>query len=452
MDERFLIDRALDVLRSGGADGDVFVERRRSLALRVREGRLDEISRAEACGLAIRAMREGRLGFAHTSALDVDGIARSAAKALELAGSASPREDLALADPTGPGDGRDEGEGLNLYDSSIERRGVSEKQEWVRSVEAIARGVDAKIRRTDGASYHENLAGYWIANTKGLFRHYQKSHLEVGVQVVAEDQGQMQTGELGTEAIRWEELPEPGELGRRAGERALRLLGGRPVATGRYPVVFSPEAGYALLVYLALALRGDHLSRGRSWLSGRADAMLASPQVTIRDDGRHVRGPASVPFDAEGIDTRGTLLLEGGKVCGSLRDLASGKRLGLPSTGNAHREGYERLPEIAATNLYLVPGPKKVEQVLAPVGKGLWAWGLTGWRTGLDPSNPRLSCGAFGLWLEGGKPTQPVARVTISGSFQEILGGIEEIADDLVWDHPTKTPTFRVSALSVSGV
>ena len=447
MEEKALLGSALDALRAGGAEGDAYLEHRRSLRILVREGQVEEIARAEVIGLGLRAMRGGKLGFVHTTALDADGVKKAAQKAITLAGAASPREDLILCDAKGSGDGRDEGEPLGLYDSSIEKRTIIEKQEWARTAESIARGYDPKIKRTEGATYTEDLAGSWIANTRGLFRHCKRSLIDVSVQVIAEDQGEMQPGDVGIEALSWDALPDPGVLGRRSGERAIRLLGGRPVATGKYPVVFSPDAGWALLVYLSVALNGENLSRGRSWLAGRADPKIASPIATIRDDGRKAGGPASTPFDGEGVDTQETLLVDQGKIAGSLRDLAAGKRMDLPSSGNSRRGGYEALPEIGTGNLYLEPGQAKTEEILAKVENGFWIWGLSGWWIGLDPSNPQFSSAAFGLWIEKGKPAQSVARVTVSGSIEEILGGIEEIGSDLIWDHPTKTPTFRVGSM-----
>lgn len=451
MDERFLLDSVLATLKSGGAEGDAYLEERRTLRFQIREGQLQDVSRADVRGLAVRAMLEGKLGFVYTSALDSDGVRRAAEKAVDLARSASPRGDLLLPGAAGPGDGRDEGEPLQIYDAAIEKLTLPEKQEWAREAEAVARGYDPKIKRTEGVGYEEDLTRSWIANSKGLFRHHRRSDIEVSIQVIAEDGEAKQPGELNQRATRWSDLPDPGVFGRRAGERAVRLLGGMPVPTGRYPVVFSPDTGFAPLLFLCVALRGDHLSRGRSWLTGRTEETIGSPLVTIRDDGRMPGGRATVPYDAEGVDTGDHLLVDRGRISGSLLDLASAKRLGRRSTGSSRRRGYESLPEIGTGNLSLAPGNVKPEEIISRVEKGLWVWGLSGWWIGLDPSNPQFSSAAVGLWIENGKPVRPVARVTIAGSIPEILSAIEEVGDDLVWDQPTKAPTFRVRELAVSG-
>ncbi len=450
-----ILETALSVLRAQGAQGDAYLENRRALDFRVRDGKQDSITRSEVRGLAVRAMMDGRLGFCHTGKADLGGAAEAARQACELARAASPRDDLVLAEPSGPGDGRDEGAALQLCDDSLATMPFAEKLDFLRGCESAGRSYDPRIKRTDAVSWSEGLSGHWIANTRGLFRHYRASALSVNLGVIAEDKGDMQPGETGWEGVRRSDLPSPETLGRRAGERAARLLGGAPVATGRFPIVFSPDAGWAILVYLTSALNGNSLAQRRSWLGslleGGAVPTIGSPLVTVRDEGLLPQGPGRVPFDGEGVDARENVLLSRGRVTGVMCDLASAKRLGRPPTGNANRGGYEALPQIGSHNLSLAPGTADADQIIAGVERGLWVWGLTGWWIGLDPGNDQFSSAANGLWIENGKPVRPVSRVTIAGRIPEILGAIDVVANDLTWDHGTRTPTFRVKEMALSG-
>ncbi len=453
--ERDLIDAALSVLRESRAEGDVFLEQRRSLRLVVREGATHEITRAETRGMAIRSVRDGRLGFVHASASDPDGAARAARQACALAASASPREDFILAEAGAVTDGRDEGTALGLYDEDLEQRTVTQKIDWIRAAEAAALAFDPKVRRSSGAGWDEQLVSRWLANTRGLYRHYRKSTVGIGIEVVAEDGNEMQVGDASQEAVAWRRLPTPESIGKRAGTRAVQLLGGRPVETCRVPVVFSPDVGWTLLSYLSTALNGDHLSRGRSWLCTTLQddprAVIGSPLLTVIDNGLLPETPGSAPFDGEGVDCRSTSLLDRGAVAGRICDLSAGRRLGTGSSGHAQRQGYEGRPDIGTSNLYIAPGSASPEAILESVDHGLWIWGLSGWWVGLEPSNSQFSSAASGLWIEKGQPSRPVARVTIAGPLREILGGIDAVGDDLTWTHPTRTPTFRVREMAVSG-
>ncbi len=115
------------------------------------------------------------------------------------------------------------------------------------------------------------------------------------------------------------------------------------------------------------------------------------------------------------------------------------------------REGYESLPAIQSHDLWLEPGTMAKDALIGQVERGLLVVDLAGWWIGLNPSNPNFSSAASGLWIEKGKPQHPVSQVTVAGTIEEIFGGITAIGSDLVWDHPTKTPTFLVRELSVSG-
>jgi PmbA protein len=446
-----LLDAAIGALKKAGAEGDAYLQHRRTLTLKVREQKLDEISQAEVLGVGIRAIKDGRLGFVHTSAGSPEAVAHAAANAIDLARAATVRDDLILAEPGPVRDGRDEGVALELFDPTIERQSLADKEARARATEAAGLAYDPRIKRTNGAGYQEVLTAVWIANTRGLFRHARRSDLHVDVEPVAEANGEMQTGTVDHQATRFADLPAPEALGKRGGARAVELLGGEPVPTGRYPVVWSPDSGFALLLYLATALNGDHLSRGRSWLKDKLEVPLGNERVTVRNDGRRPRGLSVLPFDGEGVDTRETILLDRGKIGGPLLDLASAKRIGKPSTGNGMREGYEALPGIGTQDLWLEPGTEKPEALIAGVDRGLFIRDFSGWWIGLNPSNPNFSSAATGLWIEKGKLTRPVSRVTVAGTVAEIYGGIAAVANDLEWDHPTKTPTFLVSQMAVSG-
>lgn len=450
-DPRPAVAAALETLAAQGAEGDALVETGRTLRLVMRGGILEEIQRAETRGLGVRAIVEGRLGFGHTAEAGPDAAAAAARRAVELARFATAREDLALAPPSGPGDGRDEGEPLGILDASVEGRSVEEKSAWLHEVEKSALAVDPRVSRIQECSYQESSTSRWLGNTRGSWRHFRRTNVQAGIEVMAAEGDQQQTGDRRHEGTSWASLPAPAAFGREASERALRLLGGQPVESGRYPVVFSPEAGFAPLLYLVAALRGDHLARKRSWLADRTHPTLGSAEVTVRDEARLVAGVASVPWDAEGTDTLDLVLVEAGEVKDRLLDLASARRLGLPANGRAVRAGYDVLPEVGALNVSLAPGAHSPDDIVASTGRGLWVWGLTGWWIGLDPSNPNFSSAAYGLWIEGGKPVRPVARVTLAGTIADLLGGVDAVGNDLRRDAPTTTPTYRVAELSVSG-
>jgi PmbA protein len=462
MNERRVIERVRHALRSEGAEGDVYIEHRKELELRVREGKLEGLTRSEVRGLAVRAIKDGRLGFVHSTELNEDGGAAAAARAIVLSRSGSNRDDLVLAPGRTTSDAstaatdlevplEDEGRALGLYDETLEPRSIDERTTWLVTAEQAARGTDTRVTRTDNATYREVLTSIWIGNTNGLERHYRRSHVNVGLEIVAEKDGDKQPGTTNLQFSHWHELPSPADVGRRTARKAIRLLGGRPVRTGRYTVIFTPDAGWAPLVYLANAVNGSALERGRSWLSQRSNRTIGSSLVTIRDSGRVPGAPGSVPFDGEGIDTQDGVLMDRGTVVGQEIDLATSARTGTPPTGNALRGGYQGLPEIGSHNLYMEAGTTTPDEIVASTKLGLWVWGLSGWWIGLDPSNAEFSSAATGVWIEWGQLIKPVARVTIASNLADLFKNVDAVGNDLVFDGTTKTPTYRVTEMVVSG-
>jgi PmbA protein len=477
-----LLETVLSLLASHGARGDVYLEHSRTAEVQVRAGEIEAIRQAETRGIGIRAMVDGRLGFAHTTALDGPGLDEAVAGAVALAAHASAVEILPLAGPTGldgdpsrpardpasltgsdapanPGSGSpsdphplvDEGETLRLRDPAADGRTMESRAAWIRTAESAARTVDDRVTRTESASVTDGDTAVWVATTEGLRRHYRKSLVTASIEVVAEHDRRKQSGNARTAAVHWAALPSAAGFGRKAGIRAVRLLGGEPVRTGSFPVVWSPEVGGAPLEYLRSALDGKALSQGRSWLAGDVDPRIGSDLVTIRDRGRLPGGVGSCPFDGEGVDTGETILVDRGVVKGRLTDLTAAARLGEPSSGNARRQGYASLPGIGAHNLTLDPGSASRTEIVSGVREGFWVWSLAGWWIGNDPSNPTFSSAASGLWIEFGKVVRPVARVTLSAPLRDLFGGVEAVGSDLVLDAATCTPTYRVRKMTVSG-
>src|SRR5438093_2894064 len=151
-----------------------------------------------------------------------------------------------------------------------------------------------------------------------------------------------------------ERLDAPEEIGQTAARRALRRLGARRVKTVEVPVIFDPETAASLLRHIAGAAAGPSLYRGASFLVGKLGERIAAPGVTIVDDGAIPGALGSRPFDGEGLPVRKTVIVAKGVLRSYLLDTYSGRKLGLPSTHHAVRDGSG--VTVSTTNLYLAAG------------------------------------------------------------------------------------------------
>jgi PmbA protein len=122
-----------------------------------------------------------------------------------------------------------------------------------------------------------------------------------------------------------------------------------------------------------------------------------------------------------------------------LTDTYAGRKLNIKSTGNAS----------GTNNLYLAPGKSTQEEIIKSVDKGLFLTGTIGF--GLVAATGDISRGAFGIWIEKGELTYPVAEITISGNLAQLLQGIQMIGNDIKYKDSITAPTIKVAEMTVGG-
>jgi PmbA protein len=248
-------------------------------------------------------------------------------------------------------------------------------------------------------------------------------------------------------ALHAADLDAAAEIGRSAGERAVKRRNPRKVPTGRVPVVFDPRVAGSLVGHLASAINGTAIVRKTSFLMDKMGERLFRPGIRVVDDPLRRRGLRSRPFDGEGVAGRPLAIVEDGVLRSWLLDSATGRELGLPTTGHAQR-GVSSAPSPGATNLHLAPGAKTPQALIADIAQGFYVTDLIG--MGANVVTGDYSRGAAGLWIENGALGFPVSEVTIAGHLRDMFANLEP-ANDLVFRYGTNAPTVRLEGLTVAG-
>jgi PmbA protein len=193
---------------------------------------------------------------------------------------------------------------------------------------------------------------------------------------------------------------------------------------------------------------GTALYRRASFLLERMGEVIASPAITLVDDARIVGAPGSRPFDAEGLPTRRTVVIENGVLRSWLLDGYSARRLGLASTASAGR-GVGDFPAAGPSNFFLEPGEHTPEEIVASVERGLYVTSLSGF--GVNGITGDYSRGAAGLWIENGAFAHPVEEVTIAGNLLDMLRDVEMVGDDLRLRTRIAAPTLKIREMALAG-
>jgi PmbA protein len=429
-------------LKKGADAAEVYIETGRDLSIDVRKGDIETVQEAASNGAGIRVFVKGRMAFACSNDLGIKALEDAAGRALEFARVTTSDPNNVL--PDDPGVTAVGG----LYDPRIAQVPMEDKIELAKRVEKLAL-KDPRITKSDGARYGESEGEVVIANSNGLLKGYKSSGCGYGVSVVAEKGEQKTSGYDSCRRRFYADLKPPEEVADKAAREAYEALDPRPVKTQRAPVIFHADVSRALLGGVLGAVDGERVLQEASFLGRKLSLRIGSELVTIIDDGTREKGPASAPFDGEGVPTQKRVIVDKGVLGGFLYNTAVAKRAGVRSTGNASRSGFDSLPGIGPHNFFLAAGSAKLDDIIAATGSGLLVKGVTGY--GINPVNGNFSGGASGFWIEDGKIAFPVRGLTIAGSADEIFNGIDMLADDLDLNLGFAGPTLRVKVLQIGG-
>ena len=439
---RDVVRRALE---SGASDAECTISEGEEFSASVRMRELENLKEAGARGAGVRVLKGQCTGSAYTSDLSEEGIRRMVDSALELAAitTGDPHAGLPEAGELGAIDGD-----LGLYDGDIEQLSTPFKIEQARIAEQAALDMDPRISASEGASFDSYSGARYFANSRGFSGGYRSSTCSLSVVPVARDGESMERDYWYSTARSQKKLEAPEAIGRKAGERVLRRLGARKVATQKAPVVFDPHVARSLLDHIFDAVNGDSVYRKASFLAGRLGEQIASESLTIIDDGTMPGLFGTSPFDDEGVPSRRTVVIERGVLKSYMLNCYTARKLGLKTTGNASR-GITGNAGVGHGNLFAEPGAKSPEEIIASVKNGFYVTELLGF--GVNIVTGDYSRGASGLWIENGELAYPVHEVTVASTLGEMLQSLEAIGSDLEFRGSIASPTLLCGEMTISG-
>jgi len=447
--EQIAADAIQQALAGGATDAECTISEGEEFSVSVRMQEVENLKEAGSRGAGIRVLtgEKGaqRAGSSYTSDLSAEGIDKMVKAALELA-------KITSVDPFGglpePGElGKLQGD-LKLYDEAIAKMTTEWKIDQAMRAEKAAFDFDPRIQLSEGASFDSHLGRRIFANSRGFIGSYRTSSCSLSVVPVAKQESGMERDYWHTSARSAGGLESPESVGRIAAERALRRLNARKVSTQKVPVIFEPRTAGQLLGDIFGAVNGSAIYRHASFLAGKLGEKIASDALTVIDDATIPGLFGTTPFDDEGVASRRTMVIERGVLKSYLLNTYSARKLDLKTTGNASR-GITGNAGIGPGNFFIEAGALPPAEIIASVPSGLYVTELIG--GGANTVTGDYSSGAAGLWIENGKLTYPVSEITIAGSMQQMLQGIERVGADLEFRGSIAAPTILIREMTISG-
>lgn len=440
--------RAVEAATGAGAsDAEAYVARESGREVRVHGGEVESLTAAVQTGVGIRAWNGHRVGYAYGTDLSEAGVAAIAARAAEAAEVADEDEFAAPPQPA-------EIEALpGLGDPSIAEWETSRVAELALTVERTALDSDPRLVGVEQAVYADAAEQVAIASSTGVAGEYETSTCYAYLQALAEGDGARETG-LGFGLARGPRGLDPEAIGTEGAQRALEMIGAGKPESRACPVVLDPTVAASFVGLVGGGLSAKAVQRGRSPLAGRLGEDVASGAFALHDDGREPSGPASAPFDGEGVPRRRTALIEDGRLRSYLYDTYTANREGGASTGSASRGSYRSLPTVSTSNLVVAPGTHSFEELLAQAGEGLFVNDVAGLHSGVNPVTGVFSVGASGRMIRDGQLAEPVREFTIAGELVAMLGAVSAAGAEPRWvpfGGSVSTPPLLIAEMAISG-
>ncbi len=411
-----------EVQALGAAPFDILAGESSNTSVEVFEGRVQNTEMSSSRGIGVRLFRDGRPGYAFTERLTAEALQQTARDAWAHTELTDP---LYLDLPTVAPVERE----LGTCEAGLDSVGFEELKEHALRIESLARSGDARIENVPYAGASLSQGRSLLGNSGGLSLSARGNSVSAYVGAVAQ---QDEVRKMGVYANggRSLDLPvlEPRFMAARAVERAVEMLGARPVTPGTLPVVFSNRVSGRLFSMFASPFFAEVVQKGQSRLKGRLGERIASDVLVLRDDPHIFGAPGSRLWDSEGVPTSPLVVVQDGVLLAFLQNLESAKEDGVPPTGHGSR-GYSGRASTSFTNLIVETMPNSLASLLATHPRCLFVTKLEG-GSGCSSVSGEISIGMQGFLYENGAPVHPVDRMTIASNWFDLLPRIRAFSNE----------------------
>jgi TldD protein len=439
-------------------DGELYLQYSASEAFGFDDGRLKTADYHSTSGFGLRGVAGETTAFAHANEISEAAIERAAATLKLL----DPRKGDAASPPARTN------QAMYGGDDPLSLIPFADKVALCQRVDAAARARDPRVCQVS-----VSLAASWsvidIVRADGFVASDVRPLVRLGIQIVAEQNGRRETGfhGLGGRYL-YDHLFDEAQWGRAidiALAQALVNLDSVAAPAGEMPVVMgSGWAGVLLHEAIGHGLEGDFNRKGTSAFSGRIGERVASPGVTIVDDGAMEQRRGSLTIDDEGTPTRRTCLIEDGILKGYLQDRLNARLMGMEATGNGRRESFAHSPMPRMTNTFMLAGKDHPGELIERVRDGIYAKSFGGGQVDITSGKFVFSC-TEAYRIRGGKIAEPIKGATLIGDGPTVLTRVKGIGNDLALDEGVGVcgkggqsipagvgqPTLLIDGLTVGG-
>lgn len=426
MNKKEMAEILKKALGYGAEFAEVFWEHKETTAIGCEENKIERINSGIDEGVGVRVIYGDSTAYAFTNEVTLERLLEVA----EIAGKAAQQKSPPQSplDFTTPKPQAEFPVLISPADVDVEK-----KVKVIMDANEAARQTDPRVRQVS-VSYGDVRQNVLIANSEGVYVEDLRTRTRLSVNAIAVEGSIVQTGFHSVGQVTGFELlqeNDPAEIGRKAAQRAVLMLSAKCAPSGKMPVVMAGSAG-GTMVHEACGhgLEADLVQKHLSVYGGKKGQMVASPEISVLDDGTLPKRFGSIRYDDEGCPGQKTVLINKGVLEEYLYDYQTARREKRASTGNGRRESYQMRPIPRMRNTYIKPGKTDPEKIIRETGEGLLVTAMGGGQVNTTTGDYVFEV-AQGYLIEDGKVKQPVRGATLTGNGPETLRMIGQVGNDL---------------------
>jgi PmbA protein len=422
---------------------EVYVSETNKLSLSIDDKKnIEKLQTDEEQGIAIRTLKDQRLGFSFNYNLSDLAIEETFKRALD-SGAILNKESFSFVEGK-----EDRLNADQFYDGSLDEI-TGEKKLEILSDMVDAACIDKRIVKVERPTYEELVNSTFIANSEGVLKSYKVTRFNISLSVLAKEDKESQMAWNFQGANTFSHL-NPKKVARDCSEQAIQTLGGIQLITGFYNVLLTPFVTAQFLNVLSNSFKADAVYKKTSMLGDKLKQKVFPEHISIFDDPELDDGSGSVPFDAEGVPSYKKAIVEKGVISSFLYDRHYALLMQKRTTGNSVRHSITQPPSIGITNLALYSSNSSEQDARVVLSEGPVITELMGLHT-VNSITGEFSLGARGYLIKSGRFSSPCKHITISGNLFELFNNIEFVGRDHMLYANMFCPSVIVQNLKISG-
>ena len=442
MDLKKLINRGIEL---GLAEIEVYSSESINKSIKVENGKLDSLNTKAICGYSIRGKYNGKMGYVYYENISEDMFDEIVNKIILNASMITSTEEEILFD------GNAEYQTVVNEETNAADYTNLDKINLLVELEGKLKAVDPRIVKVAHNSYMENISKTRIINSKGLDLTRELGYLGAVCGVLAFENGQSTVGYGQSVAKDFNKIDKE-LLVKESTDTALNALNAGSAKTGFYETVLNRDCMSQLLSAFTGIFSSEAALKKMTKLIGKEGEKIFGDNIVITEDPFHPNAIVKINFDDEGYPTKTKNIVENGVFKTFLYNLKTAQVFGKTSTGNGFKAGVESPVRVSTTTLYLQPGTKSEEELIASIEDGIYITDISGLHAGLDIISGDFNVQSSGRLIKNGKLADPVTLFVVSGNYYDMMNNVVEIANNLE-DTLTGThaPSVKISKLAISG-